>query len=245
MTDRIAVGLHVGGVELELTIGVPSGPVRVVDLLPVFNKLNDTIVSLGVRDAELDGKTVSCRAGCGACCRQMVPITLPEAGRLASLVDALPEPRRSEIRARFERGVATLSRAGLLRQLRDLAAATPEERRQVGLDYFSQQVACPFLEDESCSIHPDRPMACRDYLVTSPASLCKSPSPDVEMVELPARVWSAVARLNQDAVRAGKLPWVPLLLALERASGQPDAAEPRPAGEILRAVFDQIASPPA
>jgi Fe-S-cluster containining protein len=34
---------------------------------------------------------------------------------------------------------------------------------------------CPFLEDESCSIHPDRPLVCREYLVTSPAELCAGP----------------------------------------------------------------------
>ncbi|HEY5241787.1 MAG TPA: YkgJ family cysteine cluster protein [Polyangiaceae bacterium] len=30
-----------------------------------------------------------------------------------------------------------------------------------------ETVSCPFLEEESCSIHPDRPPICREYLVTS------------------------------------------------------------------------------
>jgi Fe-S-cluster containining protein len=42
----------------------------------------------------------------------------------------------------------------------------------LGLDYFRLGIACPFLEDESCSIHPYRPSACREYLVTSPAENC-------------------------------------------------------------------------
>ena len=43
-----------------------------------------------------------------------------------------------------------------------------------GCRAYSQH--CPFLEEESCSIHPDRPLVCREYLVTSPAELCAGPT---------------------------------------------------------------------
>ena len=35
------------------------------------------------------GKAISCRKGCGACCRQLVPISRTEAERLLSTVAAL------------------------------------------------------------------------------------------------------------------------------------------------------------
>jgi hypothetical protein len=52
--------------------------------------------------------------------------------------------------------------------------------------YFLQGVACPFLEAESCGIHPDRPLACREYLVTSRRPL-RHPGPR------PSSGWSCLA----------------------------------------------------
>ena len=47
------------------------------------------------------GKAISCHKGCGACCRQLVPISRTEGERLVTLVDAMPEPRRAAVLARF------------------------------------------------------------------------------------------------------------------------------------------------
>jgi Fe-S-cluster containining protein len=41
--------------------------------------------------------------------------------------------------------------------------------------YFAARIACPFLIDGSCSIHKIRPIACREYNVTSDPKLCDSP----------------------------------------------------------------------
>ena len=40
--------------------------------------------------------------------------------------------------------------------------------RILGREYFQLGIPCPFLEEESCSIYHDRPITCREYLVTSP-----------------------------------------------------------------------------
>jgi NADH:ubiquinone oxidoreductase subunit D len=58
---------------------------------------------LAEENARASGATVSCKKGCGACCRQLVPVSEIEARQLKELVEQMPEPRRSEIWARFER----------------------------------------------------------------------------------------------------------------------------------------------
>src|SRR5580704_8020412 len=68
-------------------------------LLPVFQGLTNEVARRGAAKAVADGEKISCRAGCGACCRQAVPVAEAEARMLAALVAAMPEPRRSEIRA--------------------------------------------------------------------------------------------------------------------------------------------------
>ena len=60
------VALTVSGRRLELQMAVPTGPVRPVELLPLFHRITDAFVSVAVDAAVEEGKTVSCKAGCGA-----------------------------------------------------------------------------------------------------------------------------------------------------------------------------------
>ena len=114
---------------------------------------------------ERSGASISCRAGCGACCRQVVPITETEARHVRDLVEAMPEPRRQQIRERFAAGRQRLEDAGLLETFQHPTEIP--DRVAAGMEYFRLGIACPFLEDESCSIHPDRPLSCREYLVAN------------------------------------------------------------------------------
>ena len=85
---------------------------------------------------------------------------------IAELVESLPEPRRSQVKARFEDAAKRLAEAGLLEKLRQPERWYREGYREFGLEYFRQGIPCPFLEDEACSIYPDRPVTCREFLVT-------------------------------------------------------------------------------
>ena len=173
VTARFALRMPGGTLQAEMT--VPTGPTRVDAILPMAQALADNLIALTLNVVEAEGRTVSCRAGCGACCRQLVPLAEAEARRIRDLVEAMPEPRRSQVRSRFAEALRRFAEAGLLETIRQTDILDEERHRQVGLDYFRQHIACPFLEDESCSIHPDRPIACREYLVTSPPEHCAEP----------------------------------------------------------------------
>jgi hypothetical protein len=74
---------------------------------------------------------------------------------------------------------------GILEQIKSIGSLTEADRQPLGMKYFGLGIACPFLEDESCSIYEHRPMRCREYLVTSPPENCAHPTSDtVKMVEL-------------------------------------------------------------
>jgi Fe-S-cluster containining protein len=235
------VGLAIAGHVVRTDITVPSKPVKIGDMLPVFQSLSDLVVRTTVESVEVQGQTISCCKGCGACCRQLVPIAEPEARRIRDLVEALREPRRSTVRARFAEARRRLEEAGLLETLRHPDQWSTDAFNPVGLKYFAQHIACPFLEDESCSIHPDRPMACREYLVTSPAANCAHPSPEtIDRVKMPKSVWSAVARLDAVGPADRFIRWVPLILALEWAEAHPEDPPRRPAPEFLCALLEQL-----
>lgn len=108
----------------------------------------------------------------------------------------------------------------------------------MGRDYFALGVPCPFLEDESCSIHPERPLTCREYLVTSPAEHCAKPTPvAVEGVHLPGSLWMAFARLCDPSPEAEPIGWVPLVLAPEWAASHREGPPLRPAPDVLRELI--------
>jgi Fe-S-cluster containining protein len=209
------VDLKVARSKLRFKLTVPDDATRKIELLPLFRSLADTIVDAAVDDAKASGYTISCRKGCGACCRQVVPISDVEADSIRQLVDALPEPRRSTVVERFERARQTLADAGLLETLRASQRVPAGEAEALGQAYFALGIVCPFLEDEACSIHAERPLACREYLVTTPAANCAKPTREtIHCVPVPARVSRAIRRIGDDVPR-GHEPWIPLVLALE------------------------------
>ena len=193
-------------------------------LLPAAFELVAPIVTRGVEQAEGE---VSCRRGCGACCRQVVPISQPEARHLASVLERLPEPRRSDVRQRFAAAVRRLDESGLRRRLQWPAQLSDAERQSLAADYFRLGIACPFLENEECSIHPERPLVCREYLVTTPAAHCAVPGQaEVRRVGIAGRVSVAMGQMEPQTAERG-VWWMPLVLALEWCGANASYRPPR------------------
>jgi Fe-S-cluster containining protein len=176
-TVSIDFAITVGEGKLIATAVVPAGPTNLTQILPVIQALDDSLIAGVAEHLAEDGRRFSCKAGCGACCRQLVPISIFEAEALAAWIRTLPETRQQELAGRFHQALLKLAAAGIIdRMVNEDWSAENAPYRQLGLDYFYQRVPCPFLEDESCSIHPIRPLICREYLVTSAPEHCADPA---------------------------------------------------------------------
>jgi Fe-S-cluster containining protein len=209
------VGLRVGSRNVQLRFDVPDGPTEPIELLPLFRSVTDVLVKIAAEDAEAAGAAISCRKGCGACCRQVVPVSEVEVESIRRLVDALAEPRRTAVIERFERARQRLADSGLLATLRAPEHVGWQDAEALGIAYFRHGIPCPFLEDESCSIHEERPLACREYLVTSPAADCAMPTSDtIRCVPMPQKLSRAIRRIEDEQPRHFE-PWIPMILALE------------------------------
>lgn len=242
------IALTVKGVPLEFEMTVPAKPVKPHRLLPIFHQMTNSMVQTGVEVIEARGEKISCKAHCGACCRQAVPISEMEIYQIAELVEAMPEPRRTEIKERFAKAAEHFNRIGWYDRyienqrtaLTKEADAAIREGIDIALEYFRQGIPCPFLEDESCSIHPDRPVACREYLVTSPAEDCANLSPKtikgVELLLKPSLALKDVAR-SANYEHYG----VPILSrALELAEKYPESFEEKTGPEWMREFFTKL-----
>jgi Fe-S-cluster containining protein len=225
--------------KLESRVTVPAGPTRAVDLLPLGHALADAVAQASRQAAVQAGTPVSCKAGCGACCRTLVAISQVEARRLREVVDRFPEPRRRSTRRRFLETLRRLDRVGLLQRLRAADRWTSDEYDELVGVYFSQGIPCPFLEAEHCSIYEERPIVCREYLVTSPAEHCAQvASKEVRPVRPPVRVFNAVARWQVPPSEHFVERWVPLVLALEWADANPDDPPRKPGPELLGELLE-------
>jgi Fe-S-cluster containining protein len=140
---------------------------------------------------------VTCRRGCSACCFQAAPLTPAEAFNLADLMRANPRLHQR----------ALASRRRDLRSVRSDPHSTPHQR------WLRERIPCPCLSDDgSCSIHPQRPLACRQHHVSSPAESCDSLDGigvEVLPLDLDLRELLSVlcARLMQSAPQSIPLPY--------------------------------------
>lgn len=225
------IGLNIGGKPLNMQVTVPAKSVKPHRMLPIFHQMTNAFVDLSVQAIEANGKKISCKAGCGACCRQPVPIAEIEAYQIAELVEAMDEPRKTEIKKRFADAFAHFQSINWFEKMRNCSESAktepPEEAMKEGLkvamEYFRQKIACPFLENESCSIHQSRPVACREYLVTSPAENCSAPTAEtVDVIDLlvkPSENLKFVGRTQNLA----KVGFIPLISSLEIVKQFPES----------------------
>jgi Fe-S-cluster containining protein len=214
-----------GDLRIVHPMTVASAPVPAAEVVPALQGLVNAVVEA----AEM-GKAISCRKGCGACCRQLVPVSRTEGERLLQIVEAMPAERRQTLKARFAATEKAIDAAGL-------AERKGRSDRDLSTAYFALRVPCPFLEEESCSIHPERPLVCREYLVTSPAELCAGPAQEgVTPVAVP-KVSMAARGLQDD-----KDEWFPLAMLMAWARTRPRKTEQRTGPEWVQRFLKRLSS---
>jgi len=234
-TVKAGFSLPVAGVFLEGSVQVPAGRTTLTQLLPIIQNFENVIIGRVAEEAEQAGTPISCKAGCGACCRQMVPLNIFEAEALTDWVHSLPEQKQNLLAARFHRALSALRDAGVIDKILDNEQVIEEgPAMELAIDYFHAGVPCPFLEDESCSIHPIRPLACREYLVVSPPELCQDPSVnDVTGVRLPLKLSRVLHTFGQEVAQDPR-GWIPLVFLLAWGKGNM-----RP-GELVAGTGEEV-----
>jgi Fe-S-cluster containining protein len=242
-TVQVNFTLAMGEARLNASVPVPAGATNVTALLPVLQVLTNSVVGAAAARVEAAGEKVSCRAGCGACCRQLVPLSLFEAEALALWIGGLDGERQRELEQRFHAALRGLQESGLLERMTpELWEEGSASARAVVLDYLAAKVACPFLEDESCSIHPIRPLVCREYLVTTPPEFCAAPKVgEVQGVVMPVKLSKALYALGAQ-VESGSVGWIPLVFLWHwmKSGAEPGKRVAGPGPQVLYAVMAEL-----
>jgi Fe-S-cluster containining protein len=238
---RARLKLAIGTSAIDVPVSVPADPVGAGEVLPTIHKLQNELVSAAEQGAARQARAISCKAGCGACCRQPVPLADIEAYALLALIDRLPAARQAVIRQRFADARQRVEESGLADALRRMGEDGEDgpTLRAVANEYFRLGIPCPFLEEESCSIYAERPVPCRAYLVTSPAAFCTDVSSrDIKILPVLA-LSPAVQSLTSDPA-SPRRRWVVMTMLFEwRTRNSPSTerqAGPHWIGRLLRAL---------
>lgn len=236
-TERYDVALNTPAGRLTTSIDVPTGFVPVTAIVPALRRLGEEAERLEERRAVEAGQSISCRMGCAACCRMLVPLSPPEAFALKGYVDSLPADRRDRLSQRLTETKNRLKDHDLLDQLSAVAEGTTthsdEDFEPLNRAYYALRMPCPFLEQEMCSIYEARPAACRELLVTSPPEWCRDlEHHPVQPIPVPIRMGSVLGllwgELTQSAPRL-----IPLPLAMDWAERHQAENQPRWQGTAL------------
>ncbi|HKU94290.1 MAG TPA: YkgJ family cysteine cluster protein [Vineibacter sp.] len=233
------VTLQIGETADPIRIGLPAGDVLPEDVLPALRTITDIVMARAAAAAEARGRTITCREGCAACCRHLALISDIEARSLADLVERMPEPRRSAVRARFAAAGKRMTEAGFAELAYNAASLLPDRLETLADDYFRLQIACPLLEDERCSVYDDRPLVCRRAVVTSPAAYCANPGDKRLQLLLVPKLTAAILLMTSDETPP-RPTVVPLALALDWAWSNRDDTPQRGADIWMRRFISRL-----
>ena len=245
MVERFEVALNTPAGRLTTAIDVPTGLITITAIVPLTRRLGDEAAQLEVQQTLAAGQTISCRIGCAACCRMLVPLSAPEAFALREYVEQLPTDRRTHLLNRLNDTKARVKRAGLWDRMNDVAEASrlvaDKELDPINQSYYTLRIPCPYLEDEMCSIYESRPSACRELLVTSPAELCQ------DFVQNPVTPLSVSMRITSilglvwGTLTNSPPRLIPLPMALEWAERhEEESRRTWPGSSLLDQVLDNM-----
>jgi Fe-S-cluster containining protein len=174
-----------------MEITVPDEPLRLVDIVPLVHRITDQIVQSTINHSE---QPVTCSKGCGVCCKQLVPLSIPEVFFIVDRLLKMPLTSRTKILTKFDSIEKILNNANFTDILRTIDQT--KDDRNIAQKYFHLGLDCPFLEQGACAIHLWRPVVCREFNSLSDPSLCSDPFKyKVKALSYPQRPSAILAKL--------------------------------------------------
>lgn len=244
-SEEYHIALTTSAGEISASVTVPTGFVPITHIVPLMRSLGERAQELEITAIHTSqNESISCRQGCAACCRMLVPVSPLEALALRQRIENLPEHKRTALIKRVASIRQKLNEHGLLGRLTQLAETnrqlTDEDMDPINWAYYQLRLPCAFLEDENCTIYEDRPAACRELLVTSPAEECRDmSSPTLRPVPIPLRI-STVLSLLWSKLSHGPVRLIPLPVALDWAERHASDCQQSWTGiELLNLALEQ------
>lgn len=220
--EIIEAEIDIAGASVRLQISVEDKPARLSDIVPLARAISDKLCQAILNHPAGSGQTVQCQKGCSNCCSYLVPLSMPEVFRLREELSAMGEDFASCV---LNTSLACKEKILDIHAFQKLHINDHYEISEISRWYAELRLPCPFLSKGLCSIYRQRPLACREHMVTSPSSLCKSSALNFpETVEMPVSVLEALGQLAAEFEKS-EVEAVILPLALAGLEDGPDRSQ--------------------
>lgn len=211
--ETISFELDILGEPVRFSISVAQKQARLSDIAPLARTLSTKLTDTVLDRLHRNGKFSPCCKGCSACCNYLIPLSVPEAFRLREELLALPaEQGRALLQSCLDTAKRILDEKPKEFDINELTEAECQiQINQLGKWYAGLKLPCPFLSDSLCTSYENRPVACREYIVTGSALLCEDERTDEsQIVQMPVSVLQCLgqltAELEQSNIEAVMLP---------------------------------------
>jgi len=210
--EIISFELAVGGKTVQFRINVAAKQATLADIVPLARRLSTKLAVLFLEMLRENGQSIPCCKGCSACCSYLIPLSVPEVFRLREELLAIPSSKSSRILNSY----IIAAKKILDKSHEDIDANKLTKNNLTQTDeiikwYANLKLTCPFLSDGLCMLYKQRPLACREHMVTGSSFFCQpdhrgKPNVVPMQVSILEALGLLTAELEQSDVEAVILP---------------------------------------
>jgi Fe-S-cluster containining protein len=198
--ETISFELVIAGKTVPFHINVADKQATLADIVPPARRLSEKLTNLFLDRLRKNGQPAPCRKGCAACCSYLIPLSIPEVFCLREELLSMPaDDSREILRACLDTAEKILNSRSQKSYLESVSENGQFQTNQMSKWYAGLKLACPFLSDGLCMLYEQRPLACREHLVTGSSFFCQPDhGGEPTVAAMPISVLEAVGRLTAE-----------------------------------------------
>ncbi|MHC4754835.1 MAG: YkgJ family cysteine cluster protein [Planctomycetota bacterium] len=191
----IGLEIELFGRNINFQAAITEEQAALSDIVPLSRVVSTNIALAVLKKLQETDTFVPCRKGCSACCRYLIPLSVPEVFRLRQEILSLPADKRKLILNRILESAELILQSGF-RNFETTGTPGNFVLDHLGKWYAELQLSCPLMDENLCIMYAERPTACREHIVTASASLCQLESfENPNVVEIPFSINEALGQL--------------------------------------------------
>lgn len=211
--EIVSFELEIAGKTIPFDIDVAAEKATLADIVQPARKLSSKL-AIAVREGVKEkGQPIPCSKGCSACCNSLIPLSVPEVFRMREELLVMPTEKSNQIlKSCIHTAEKILEKTGRTDCLKDFSRNGKPRISQINKWYGELKLTCPFLSEDLCMLYEQRPLVCREHIVTGSSGPCqKDHKCRPNVLQMPVSVLETLGQLagelEQTAVEAVMLPF--------------------------------------
>jgi Fe-S-cluster containining protein len=201
--EIISLDLDIVGESTQFRIRVEDKQAKLADIVPMARLLSTRIIQSVQNILAGNGIAVPCGKGCAVCCHYLTLLSVPEAFRMMEEIMLMPQEQFNDVKQYClkiaEQYEKQLLKYGAFNVSLNTNIVNEPQLMEIAEWYFKKKLPCPFLHNNLCTIYGQRPVACREYLVSGSVLRCQANDDETaRKVRVPILIANALTFLSSE-----------------------------------------------